>query len=108
MHTESKVALLGLIQNACPNYISALPLNAVNEHFVPLLYSLTQQICRTAEPRGFCSCEGFAACQSERSDQPTGVIRGERSFDYNHYLVNKMSTRCFLDTSLSKRRKVQK
>lgn len=37
-----------------------------------------------------------------------GVIRGGRSLDYDHYLVNKMSTRCFLDTLLSKRRKVQK
>lgn len=56
----------------------------------------------------FCWWEDFAACQTEQSSQPTGVIRGGRSFDYDHYLVNKMSTRCFLDTLLSKRRKVQK
>lgn len=39
---------------------------------------------------------------------PTGVIRGGRSFDYDHYSANKMSTRWFLDTLLRKRRKVQK
>lgn len=47
----------------------------------------------------------FFACHALRTS-PGGSSR--RSLDYDHYLVNKMSTRCFLDTLLSKSRKVQK
>lgn len=50
----------------------------------------------------------FYYCMPRTAIQPRGVVGGWRSLDYDHYLVNKMSTRCFLDTLLSKRRKVQK
>lgn len=116
LRTKFKVSLLSLIQNACPNYNLAF-LKYCEWTFgrASVVLPITVN-CRTStEPWGkslvcwfFCWWEGFAACQAEQSSQPTGVIRGGRSFDYDHYLVNKMSTRCFLDTLLSKRRKVQK
>lgn len=52
----------------------------------------------------------FIACHAQQSTRggSSGVTGGGRSLDCDHYLVNKMSTRCFLDTLLSKSRKVQK